>query len=172
MSAAAGALGLRYDIVKAARVAGCAAFRANGTVHLAALKRWLKSHPEIARSLQDLPNKQVEQALKLRAERQLAEMKTAEAAGQLVRASQIMPTIEAVGRIARQRMLQIPDRMHQLFALKMQKILADAYIQGVAPQAIEPLDIKDMLATEIKNALRSLAEYDVKQVLADIAAQN
>ena len=45
MKAAASALGVPYSRIRAAKGAGCEAFRANGSIHEDGLKAWLKSNP-------------------------------------------------------------------------------------------------------------------------------
>ena len=77
MAAAASITGLAPEIVSAAKEAGCEAFRSRGDVNCDVLMQWLAEHPEIAAET-GVINKPLEEALKIRAERQTKEHKLAE----------------------------------------------------------------------------------------------
>lgn len=74
MASAASKTGLEIEIVAAAKDAGCGAFRARGDVDCDALIAWLSEHPEIATSA-GVINRNLEEALKIRADRMLKEHK-------------------------------------------------------------------------------------------------
>lgn len=77
MPGAAAILGVDPEIVSAAKEAGCEAFRARGGVNCDVLLQWLSEHPEVGAAT-GVINKVLEEALKIRADRQTKEHKLAE----------------------------------------------------------------------------------------------
>jgi len=75
MIAAASRLGKPLLLLQAAKSAGCLAFKPGGPVDVGELERYLSEHPEVT-TAQDGPiSKEIEERLKLRAERRMKEHK-------------------------------------------------------------------------------------------------
>jgi phage terminase Nu1 subunit (DNA packaging protein) len=149
MTAAAAIVGLKIEVLQEAKNLGCAAFRSNGNVHIAALLKYLGTHPELVKDgkSQSLPaDLREEKLLKMRAERKSAELEYAKSIGEVVSMSKVSPLIMALAKMVRAKLRQIPDRCSQKYSLMT-----------------DPLEIKHDLITEIDNALRSMAEFDIEQ---------
>jgi phage terminase Nu1 subunit (DNA packaging protein) len=154
MTAAAAIVGLKIEVLQEAKNLGCAAFRSNGNVHIAALLKYLGKHPELVKdgTSHALPSDlREEKLLKMRAERKQAELEYAKNIGEVVSMSRVQPLIMALAKMVRAKLRIIPDRTCQKYSL-----MTDA------------LAIKDDLRQEIDNALRSMETFDIEQFKKEV----
>jgi phage terminase Nu1 subunit (DNA packaging protein) len=107
MKACAALTGLTFRAVQAAKDAGCPAIKQNGRVDCDALIKWLANHPQVLEGAGLQVNSDVEQALKIRADRMLREHKLAVLRGQYVLASDMQKAGAELGMAVRKIVEQI-----------------------------------------------------------------
>jgi len=154
MTAAAAIVGLKIEVLQEAKNLGCAAFRSNGNVHIAALLKYLGTHPELVKDgkSQSLPaDLREEKLLKMRAERKSAELEYMKNIGDVVSMSKVSPLIMALAKMVRSKLRQIPDRCSQKYSLMT-----------------DSLAIKDDLRTEIDAALRSMDTFNIEDFKKEV----
>jgi hypothetical protein len=105
--AAAGLTGLSLRAVQAAKNAGCPAFRQNGRCDCDTLLIWLGSNPHVLESAGETVNRDVELALKTRADRKLREHRLAVLRGEYVSADEVEKWGAALGAAIRKIVTQI-----------------------------------------------------------------
>lgn len=119
MQSAAGRLNLSLDVLKAAKDAGCDAFRERGSVDCDRLPKWLAEHPDILSGEPGgMPSKAIEQALLLRARRQREEHRLAVERREYVLAAEVRRGIGRMVISAKQQFLTNVDSIVAGAAMK------------------------------------------------------
>lgn len=138
-AAASSKTGLSVDTIRAAKDAGCPAFRIRGDVDCDALVKWISKHPDSLHEDDNAPNKPLEEALKMRAERKLKEYKLAEWQGKYI----AIELVKQWGAETGDRLKSIILRLH----------LHAAELTGQPVERVEQIlkDIEDELLSAIQN---------------------
>ena len=108
LSAASAILGISKEAVRSAKAAGCPAFCKNGNVRCDGLLTWLAGHPEILETAGDRVDRNLELALKTRAERKLREHQLAIQAGLFVSSEGVERDVAAMIGMAKAVLLAGP----------------------------------------------------------------
>lgn len=148
MAAAASITGLPPEVISAAKERGCKAFRTRGDVDCDELRRWISENPDVLEIAKDI-NIAVEEALKVRADRQLKEHKLAEAKRKVISIDEVKRTYTRNIFAAKSKLLASEKPIAMACRLRIPKLTDD-----------DVAIIAEEVSRQHRDALRSLTRSD------------
>ena len=141
MQLAAGRLKIEVSEVKRAKRGGSEAFDAAGRINLSKLEKWLNENPPS--EFDNMPNVMIEEALKMRADRQRSELKALEAAGEVIPRDQPFKVFAVVAKLFVSRIYALEDRLALMYKIPKEDLRREL------DEVLKPLD-----ATQYEKLLR------------------